>query len=252
MRALARLGPRRGVQPFLDRGLHQRMIGGVEAHEVDPAAVAVVGVEFGRVLVGERAQFEPFGRSGMRAEGAERVRGPVRALAPHRLLQRGVGIVEVVVGEFDRLVDHLMGDGPVRVEPGARKLSCRSGVMRFPCGRIKACRDCPKPRFRGLRTGRAGAHERPVEMSGSRDLLGRAWGASPLTRCDPMTGLPDPCDPRPPRSGGGAVARPRRRGPLCRGTGDADRRGERAAAPRAARRRAARDRGAPWRGRDRL
>ena len=60
------------------------MIGGVEADEIDPAAVAVVGVEFGRVLVGERAALETLGRAEPGAEAAEAVRRPARALAPRR------------------------------------------------------------------------------------------------------------------------------------------------------------------------
>jgi len=57
----------------------------MKANEIDAAPIAVVGVELGRVLVGERAEFEIGGRSRPRAEGAERVFGPFRALAPDRL-----------------------------------------------------------------------------------------------------------------------------------------------------------------------
>ena len=95
------------------------MIGRMEAHEIDAPSVAIVGVEFGRVAVGQRAELEKFGRAGARAERLERVRRPSGALALDRLLQRRVGIVEVIVGEFDRLVEDLMGRGAVRVEGGA-------------------------------------------------------------------------------------------------------------------------------------
>ena len=124
MRPFARLGPGRGVEALLDRRPHELVIGGVEADEVDPPAVAVVGVEFGRVPVGERAEFERGGRPGPAAEGPEAVRRPFRALAAHGVLQRRVAIVEIDVGEFDRLVDHLVGHGAVGVE-GRAALSGR-------------------------------------------------------------------------------------------------------------------------------
>ena len=116
MGALARVGPGRGMKALLDRRPHQLVIGGVEADKVDAAPVAVVGVEFGRVSVGERAPLEAFGRAEAAAEGAKPVGRPFGALAANRILQGGVGLVEIVVGQFDRLVDHLVGDGAVRVE----------------------------------------------------------------------------------------------------------------------------------------
>ena len=56
MRALARLAPRRGVQSLSDREPNQLVIGGMKAHEIDAAAVAVVGVELGGMAVGECAE----------------------------------------------------------------------------------------------------------------------------------------------------------------------------------------------------
>ena len=97
MRALARLGPRRGMNPLLDRRFHQRVIGRVKAHQVDPPPIAVVGVEFRRIPVGERAELEVFGRSRARPEGLEPARRPTRALAPDRLLKRRVRVEEIVV-----------------------------------------------------------------------------------------------------------------------------------------------------------
>ena len=88
----------------------------MEADEVDPAAVAVVGVEFGRVPVGERAELQIGGRSRPAAEGAEAVGGPVRPLAPDGVLQRRVGIVEIDVDELDRLVDDLVRHGAISVQ----------------------------------------------------------------------------------------------------------------------------------------
>ena len=119
------------------------MIGGVKADEIDPAPVAVVRVEFGRVLVGERAQFEEFGRAGARPERLQPVRRPAGALALDRRLQRRVGRVKIVVGEFDRLVEHFVGCGAVRVEGRAEiVLSVGKGVHGLP---IPVCREATPP-----------------------------------------------------------------------------------------------------------
>ena len=45
----------------------------MEADEIDAPAVAVVRVELGRVLVGERAELEKLGRAGAGAERSERI-----------------------------------------------------------------------------------------------------------------------------------------------------------------------------------
>ena len=118
MRALARVGPWRGVQPVLDRGLHQLVIGGVEAHQIGAAAVAIMGVEFRQMPVRQRAELEILGRADPGAEIGNIVGGPFGALTRHRLDQRPVGGEQIVVGEFDRLVDHLVGDGAVAVGDG--------------------------------------------------------------------------------------------------------------------------------------
>ena len=81
----------------------------MEADEIDAPPVAIVGVELGRVLVRERPQLQKFRRPGARAEGSERIARPARAFALNRLLQRRVGIVEVEVDEFDRLVERPRG-----------------------------------------------------------------------------------------------------------------------------------------------
>ena len=53
----------------------------MEADEIDPPPVAVMGVELGRVLVRQRAELQKFGRPGAGAEGAERIAGPAGAFA---------------------------------------------------------------------------------------------------------------------------------------------------------------------------
>ena len=105
----------------------------MEADEIDSAPVAIVGVELGRVPVRQRPQLQEFGRAGAGAEGSERVARPSPAFALDRLLQRRVGIVEVEVGEFDRLVEDFVGDGAVGVE-GAPEvvLSVGKGVHGAP------------------------------------------------------------------------------------------------------------------------
>ena len=96
------------------------MIGGMEADEIDAPPVSIVGVELGRVLVRQRPQLQKFGRPRAGAESSERIAGPIRAFARNRLLQRHVGIVEVIVDEFDRLVEDLVGDGAIRVEDATK------------------------------------------------------------------------------------------------------------------------------------
>ena len=88
----------------------------MEADEVDPPAVAVMRVELGRVLVRERPELQKFGRPGAGAESAERIAGPAGAFALNRLLQRCIGIVKVSVDQLDRLVDHLVRHGAVRIK----------------------------------------------------------------------------------------------------------------------------------------
>ena len=86
------------------------------ANEIDAPSIAIVGVELGRVAVRQHAELEKLARAGARPERFKPDRRPSGALAPDRLLQRRVGIVEVSVGEFDRLVEDLMGRSAVRVE----------------------------------------------------------------------------------------------------------------------------------------
>ena len=127
MGAFARVGPRRGMNPRFDRRLHQRVIAGVKPHQIDAPPVAVVGVEFGRILVGERALLENLRRAGARPEHREAVRSPGRAFALDRLLQRRIRVEQVAIGQLDRLVKNLVGDRAVRVE---RRAEIVLSVMR--------------------------------------------------------------------------------------------------------------------------
>ena len=131
MRALARIGPGRRMKPVLDRGLHQRMVGGMEADEIDAPPVAIVGVELGRVLVRERPELQKLGRPGAGPEGFRAHRSaqpaPSRATASFSAASESK---RLVVGEFDRLVEHLVGDGAVWIERRAEiVLSVASAFM---------------------------------------------------------------------------------------------------------------------------
>ncbi len=119
MRALAWVGPGRRMKTFLDRDLHQRVIGRMKAHQIDAPSVAIVGVEFGRVPVRQRPLLQIVGRARARPERFEPARRPRGALAPHRLPQRRIGVEEIIVGEFDRLVEHFMRRGAVGIERAA-------------------------------------------------------------------------------------------------------------------------------------
>ena len=90
MRARARFGPGRSVQALFDGEPHELVIGGMVAHEIDAIAVAVVGVELGRIAVGEHAEFERLGRAEPGAERGEFVARPAAALARDAVLQRRV------------------------------------------------------------------------------------------------------------------------------------------------------------------
>ena len=89
---------------------HQLVPGGVELDLVDAVAVAVVGAQLRRVLVGLRAPASMRrAAAGDRADRGDPLLGPVGALAPHRLDQRPVGLEDVVVDQRRRLVDDLVG-----------------------------------------------------------------------------------------------------------------------------------------------
>ena len=65
----------------LDREPHQLVIGGMEAHQVDAPAVAVVGIEFRRMAVGERAKLDDFCGAELLTIGRQRVAGECGAFA---------------------------------------------------------------------------------------------------------------------------------------------------------------------------
>ena len=83
----------------------------MELHQVDAVAEAIVGLELRAETIGEHAEFEVVGRAGELAERGEIVVRPGRALALHRLLQRRVLRVQVVIDELARDVDDFVRVG---------------------------------------------------------------------------------------------------------------------------------------------
>ena len=159
------------MDPLLDRDSHQLVIGGMEAHEIDAPPVAIVGVEFRRMAVGERAEFEIVGRPGARAEGGEIVERPGRAFARDALLQRRVAVEEVVVGERDGLVEDLMGRERVFREIGHEILRTRGGFAELKVRSVPALWHMAP-----LQQVRAGAGSRCNSLS--REVVDLAAGAT--------------------------------------------------------------------------
>ena len=108
MRADAGLAPGQRVQLVGDARPEQLVPGGVELDLVDAVAV---GTQLRRVLVGEPPKLDRALGTGERADLGDPLLGPVGAFAPHRLDQRAVGLEDVVVRQWGRLVGDLVGQG---------------------------------------------------------------------------------------------------------------------------------------------
>ena len=111
VRAGTRLAPRERVHAGLDAPAEQLVPGGVELHLVDPVAVAVVGAQLGRVLVGLARPGLDLGVAPQHAEGRDPVPRPLGALPLQRLHQRPVGLEGVVADQRWCLVDDVVGGG---------------------------------------------------------------------------------------------------------------------------------------------
>src|SRR5690348_8798945 len=94
---------RRAVDTPADTLGHQRMIGGVELHEVDAVALAVHDPELGRVLVGDTAEIERLGRAVILA--ARRQRSQVEPIACRRVAEWLIGAEKVDIAQGGRLVE---------------------------------------------------------------------------------------------------------------------------------------------------
>ena len=94
---------RRGMDAVADAFRHQRVIGGMEFHQVEPVSLAVHGPQLGRVLVGDAAEIERRRRAVVAAAGRER--REVEAEPLGGIGQRPVGGEQVRVAEGGRLVE---------------------------------------------------------------------------------------------------------------------------------------------------
>src|SRR3546814_5859120 len=101
--------PGRAVQSRPAAPAHALVIGRVELDEVEGKALLVEAAQLRRIVVGEPPQLEGLGAAGGGAEGRQRLVARCRPLAPHGLLQGGVGEEEVQVLERRALVADLMG-----------------------------------------------------------------------------------------------------------------------------------------------
>jgi hypothetical protein len=93
----------------LDSGAHQLVPGGVELDLVDPVAVAVVGAQLRRVLVGQPAPFLRPLAAGQAAQLGERGERGVVRVPPGRLDEDGVTRDRVVADQRRNLVGDLVG-----------------------------------------------------------------------------------------------------------------------------------------------
>ena len=102
---------------MLDRGLHQRMIGGMKAHEIDAPAEAVVGLEIGSKAVrlrAERRDSRPSRSARRRLRVVGRPSGALAREPPPAATS--LEIEETEVGELEGQVEDFVSGGAVRVE----------------------------------------------------------------------------------------------------------------------------------------
>ena len=83
----------------------------MELHLVDAVPVPVVGVQHGRVLVGQPPVVLRLSGPGEAAQGVQLLGGPVRAFAPQPVQQRGI-IGQIMVDQRGNLVEHLVRHVP--------------------------------------------------------------------------------------------------------------------------------------------
>ena len=91
------------------REIHERVVGGMEPHFVDPPPEAVEGDEFRGMPVRELAPFEYLFAPDRLTQGGEGRVHPIAAFPQRGFPQHGVGQVQVAGRELRRLVRHLMG-----------------------------------------------------------------------------------------------------------------------------------------------
>ena len=104
-----RRGPGRSVEPVLERGAQQLVVGGMELDLVDAVAEAVVRAQHRRVDVRQPPPLDRLLAARQAPEVGQAVEGPRRALASRRVDQRRIGGEDVVARERWRLVEDLVG-----------------------------------------------------------------------------------------------------------------------------------------------
>ncbi len=105
--------PGAGGQPRPQPQIHQLVIGRMKRHLVDPAAIAVVGVQHRRDAIGLHAPVDHLGRSAATAQIAQPLDMPASAPMAHRVMQSPVAREEVDVLQRRNLIGHLMGVEPL-------------------------------------------------------------------------------------------------------------------------------------------
>src|SRR5262245_19409830 len=98
----------------------------MELHLVHPVAVSVVRFEPGRVLVRDPAKLLDVAAPGELPDLGDPIHRPIGALAVDRLLERLIGIEDVVVDQRRGLVGHLVGADAGRPLDGRHRLHSRS------------------------------------------------------------------------------------------------------------------------------
>src|SRR6185295_12797767 len=128
VRARARLArPRRAVQPGADGPAHQPVPGGVELDLVDAGAVAVVGVQHGRMDVGEPRVLLRLRRRDHPGEVLQRRERVARPFPGQCRGERRVAGQRVVVDQGRWLVGHARTVSPCPASPPSTVARTRSG-----------------------------------------------------------------------------------------------------------------------------
>ncbi|MNI43119.1 hypothetical protein D3C73_974400 [compost metagenome] len=100
--------PGAGGDPCAQSQIHQLMIGRMKGHLVDPAAIAVVGVQHGRNPIGLHAPVDHLGRAAAAAQIGQPLDMPRPAPVAHGVVQRPVAREQVDVLQRRNLIGHLM------------------------------------------------------------------------------------------------------------------------------------------------
>ena len=98
------------MQPRAGRLDHQRVVAGVKLHFVNAPAKTVVRMQLGHMHIGQPGMRLHFSRAQPGAQLRQRRGVQTGRIELQRVLQRPVGLIQVVVDQRFRLVEHFMGD----------------------------------------------------------------------------------------------------------------------------------------------